>query len=76
MPIPNHCIECDKPLTNDDGYRAKGIVSLKKLALEIATEDEVYIVAPSKNQSAKSRSITYKHSFEIKKEHVFAISSS
>lgn len=20
MPIPNHCIECDKPLTNDDGY--------------------------------------------------------
>jgi hypothetical protein len=20
MPIPNHCIECDKPLTNDDGW--------------------------------------------------------
>ena len=23
MPIPNHCIECDKPLTNDDGYLCK-----------------------------------------------------
>lgn len=20
MPIPNHCAECDKPLTNDDGW--------------------------------------------------------
>ncbi len=20
MPLPNHCIECDKPLTNDDGW--------------------------------------------------------
>ena len=20
MPIPNHCAECDKPLSNDDGW--------------------------------------------------------
>lgn len=20
MPIPNHCVDCDRPLDNDDGY--------------------------------------------------------
>jgi len=23
MPIPNHCIECDKPLDNTDGWVCK-----------------------------------------------------
>ena len=55
-------------LTNDDGFDAAGIKSLKKIALDITSEDKIFIVAPSKNQSAKSRSITYKTSFEIIKE--------
>lgn len=55
-------------LTNDDGFNAPGLESLKKIALKITSEDRIFVVAPSKNQSAKSRSITYKTSFEILKK--------
>ena len=55
-------------ITNDDGFNADGIKSLKKIALEMADKENIFVVAPSKNQSAKSRSITYKKDFQITKE--------
>jgi len=55
-------------ITNDDGFNADGIKSLKKIALEMSTEENIFIVAPSTNQSAKGRSITYKTDFEIIKK--------
>ena len=55
-------------ITNDDGIDADGIKSLKKIALEISSEEDIFIVAPSSNQSAKSRSVTYKTEFEITKK--------
>ena len=55
-------------ITNDDGFNADGIKSLKKVALEMSTEENIYVVAPSNNQSAKSRSISYKTEFHITKK--------
>lgn len=55
-------------ITNDDGIDADGIKSLKKIALEISSEENIFVVAPSSNQSAKSRSVTYKTNFEITKK--------
>lgn len=42
-------------LTNDDGFRAKG---LRELAAELAKHHRVTIVAPDREQSAKSHAIT------------------
>ena len=55
-------------ITNDDGFNADGIKSLKKIALEMSTNENIFVVAPSENQSAKSRSITYKKDFQIIKK--------
>ena len=55
-------------ITNDDGFNAAGIKSLKKIALAMSTEEDVFIVAPAVNQSAKSRSISYKTAFDIIKK--------
>ena len=55
-------------ITNDDGFNADGIKSLKKIALEMSTEENIFVVAPSANQSAKSRSISYKTEFRITKK--------
>ena len=55
-------------ITNDDGFCAAGIKSLKKIALAMSTEENIFVVAPSANQSAKSRSISYKTPFDIKKK--------
>ena len=55
-------------ITNDDGFNADGIKSLKKVALEMSTDENIYVVAPSNNQSAKSRSISYKTEFRITKK--------
>ena len=55
-------------ITNDDGFNAAGIKSLKKIALAMSTEDNVFIVAPAVNQSAKSRSVSYKTAFDILKK--------
>ena len=40
-------------ITNDDGIDSDGIKSLKKIALEISSEENIFVVAPSSNQSAK-----------------------
>ena len=55
-------------ITNDDGFNADGIKSLKKIALEMSTEENIFVVAPTANQSAKSRSISYKTEFRITKK--------
>ncbi|MDC3017511.1 5'/3'-nucleotidase SurE [Paracoccaceae bacterium] len=55
-------------ITNDDGFNADGIKSLKKIALEMSAEENIFVVAPSANQSAKSRSISYKTEFHITKK--------
>ncbi|MDC3067806.1 5'/3'-nucleotidase SurE [Paracoccaceae bacterium] len=55
-------------LTNDDGIRASGLEALRIMALRMgSSEDQIFTIAPLKNQSAKSRSITYKRSFNIEK---------
>ena len=33
-------------ITNDDGFNADGIKSLKRIALELATEENIFVVAP------------------------------
>ena len=55
-------------ITNDDGFDAAGIKSLKKIALCMSTEDNIFVVAPTRNQSAKSRSVSYKTAFDIIKK--------
>ena len=55
-------------ITNDDGFDADGIRSLKKIALGMSTEDNVYVVAPTVNQSAKSRAVSYKKAFDVIKK--------
>ena len=57
-------------ITNDDGFDAAGIKSLKKIALCMSTEDNIFVVAPTRNQSAKSRSVSYKTAFDIKKKNI------
>lgn len=43
-------------ITNDDGYNAVGLGILKEIAYKLT--DEVFVVSPKINQSAKSKSIT------------------
>lgn len=43
-------------ITNDDGYNAVGLGILKEIAFKLT--DEVFVVSPKLNQSAKSKSIT------------------
>ncbi len=38
-------------ITNDDGFNADGIKSLKKIALEMSAKENIFVVAPSENQS-------------------------
>ena len=43
-------------ISNDDGYKAEGIIQLAKSLKDIA---EVIVVAPSENKSAASSSLDY-----------------
>ena len=43
-------------LTNDDGYRARGLAVLEAIARTLS--DDITIVAPAEEQSGKSRSLT------------------
>ena len=45
-------------ISNDDGYEAVGLKVLLNIASKLA--ENVFIVSPKKNQSAKSKSITIK----------------
>ncbi len=49
-------------ITNDDGIYADGIVRLAKVAREFG---EVWIIAPEKERSAASHSITLRHALDV-----------
>jgi len=52
-------------LSNDDGFDAPGMVTLKKIAA--ALSDDVIVVAPAKEQSGASRSLTLHDPIRINK---------
>mgnify|MGYP001185539590 CR=1 FL=1 len=55
-------------VTNDDGIEANGLKVMEDIALELSnSRNSVVVVAPQKNQSAKSNSITYNEPFQIKR---------
>ena len=53
-------------VTNDDGHDAKGLDVLKKIAKNIS--DNVWVLAPATNQSAKSHSISINKAIKVKKK--------
>ena len=52
-------------ITNDDGFYSIGINLLKKIAINFS--DNVFVVAPKDNQSAKGRSISLNKKIKLKK---------
>ena len=60
-------------ITNDDGFDAVGLQILKIIANKFS--DQVYVISPKYNQSAKSRSITLKKkiSFEQKSQYEWIV---
>lgn len=52
-------------ITNDDGYKSKGIEVLKKISANLF--ENVWVVAPENNQSGKSHSITINKNLNINK---------
>ena len=59
-------------LTNDDGFFAQGLAALEK---EMQTLGKVYVVAPDRERSATSLSITLHSPLRVKKirDRVFAV---
>lgn len=53
-------------ITNDDGYRSKGITSLIEAAIEFG---EVVVVAPNNSKSGQSHAITVKDFLRLTKVH-------
>ncbi len=51
-------------ISNDDGYKAIGLKLLFNIAEQLA--DNVFIVSPKKNQSAKSKSITIRKNINFR----------
>lgn len=51
-------------LTNDDGVNAKGLLALKR---EVSKIGQVWVVAPDREQSATSHSLTLQHPLRINK---------
>ena len=60
-------------LTNDDGFDAPGMAVLREIAAELS--DEVWVVAPEVDQSAKSHSLTLQEPLRCRKveDRVFAV---
>jgi len=52
-------------LSNDDGYSAPGMETLRRIAA--ALSDDIYVVAPEKEQSVASRSLTLHDPIRINK---------
>ena len=50
-------------LTNDDGYHARGLAVLERIARTIS--DDITVVAPAEEQSGKSRSLTLTEPFRV-----------
>ena len=62
-------------ISNDDGYDAKGIVALKKCLLSIDFQSEIMLIAPDRNRSAASNSLTLLEPLRIKNhgEQVYSV---
>ena len=56
-------------ITNDDGFNSVGIKLLKDIAKNFA--DNVFVIAPKINQSAKSRSITLNKAIDFERKSDF-----
>lgn len=52
-------------LTNDDGYHARGLEVLERIARTIS--DDITVVAPAEEQSGKGRSLTLTDPFRVRK---------
>jgi 5'-nucleotidase len=52
-------------LTNDDGYHARGLAVLERIAATIS--DDITVVAPAEEQSGKSRSLTLTEPFRVRR---------
>ncbi len=50
-------------VVNDDGIMAPGIAILEKVAKTLS--DDVWVIAPERNQSGASRSITFQHPLRV-----------
>jgi 5'-nucleotidase len=61
-------------LTNDDGIHAEGFASLERIAAQLS--DDVWVVAPETEQSAKSRALTLSEPLRVRKlgERRYAVS--
>ena len=46
-------------ITNDDGINAPGLKILKKIALRLTNEDNIFTVAPSSERSGVGHCISY-----------------
>ena len=56
-------------ITNDDGFKAKGIKVLKKVAEKLSSN--VWEFSPLSNNSGKSHSITINKKIYTKNRHIF-----
>ena len=61
-------------VTNDDGIDSQGMKILERIAKKIS--NNVYIIAPNKEQSAKSHSITLTEPLRIEKKSRYKFSVS
>ncbi|MET3709646.1 5'-nucleotidase [Sphingomonas trueperi] len=52
-------------LTNDDGYHARGLAVLERIARTIS--DDITVVAPAEEQSGKGRSLTLTEPFRVRR---------
>lgn len=52
-------------LTNDDGYHARGLAVLERIARTLS--DDITVVAPAEEQSGKGRSLTLTEPFRVRR---------
>ena len=53
-------------ISNDDGYDAKGIVALRECLSQLTFQKEIVLIAPDRNRSAASNSLTLMEPLRIK----------
>ena len=53
-------------ISNDDGYDSKGIVALRECLSQLTFQKEIVLIAPDRNRSAASNSLTLMEPLRIK----------
>lgn len=56
MPIPNHCAECDKPLTNEDGWLCEICQEKEKIVTSNDTGVDLSDILPSMKNEKQDNS--------------------